>query len=200
MKHCPQCGARVAHRVPDGDDRERAVCPACGHVHYENPRVVVGCIVEHEGAVLLCRRAIEPASGRWTLPAGYLELGESAVAGAVRETREEACAAVEVLAPHSFLDLPHIGQLYAIYRARLVDEHFAAGEETDETLLFDLASIPWDELAFPSIRFALELYVADREQERHQVHMGVVHYNGAGARFDARSYELRERVSVRVEG
>lgn len=199
LKYCQQCGAGIERRVPAGDDRPRAVCTACATVHYENPRTVVGCVVEEGSRLLLCRRAIEPAHGLWTVPAGFLELGESFVEGALRETREEALAAVEVIAPHSLLDLPHIGQHYALFRARL-RSGFGAGAESLETRLFSLDELPWDELAFPVIHFALRLYVTDRAAGRHRMHLGIVRFNGSGPRFQASSYELQGHLAVPVEG
>jgi len=198
MKFCSQCGAPLGVRVPRGDDRERAFCPQCDTVHYENPKNVVGCMVEHEGRLLLCRRAIEPAEGLWTPPAGFLEMRESAVEGAVRETREEACAEVEVLALHAQLDLPHISQHYALYRTRLKGDHFAAGIESHEVKLFDPADVPWDEVAFPVMYFALKLWMEDRERGRPRVHHGVVHWNGQGSRLDWRQFELRDHLGVDV--
>jgi ADP-ribose/FAD diphosphatase len=197
MNFCAHCGQAVERRVPAGDDRERAVCPGCGTVHYENPRTVVGCLVEQAGGLLLCRRAIEPGHGLWTLPAGFLELGESLVEGARRETREEACADVTVDAPHSFLDLPHIGQSYALFRAHLAEgSGFAPGDESLETEVFALDSLPWLELAFPVIHFAMELYVQDRRRGDARVHTAVVHWEGQGSRFDARQYRLLEHMGV----
>jgi len=196
MKFCPLCAAPTRETVPEGDDRPRAVCTACGAIHYQNPRTVVGCLIEHDGKLLLCRRAIEPAHGLWTPPAGYLEIGESALDGAVRETHEEARARVEILAPHSYLDLPHIGQHYALYRARLAEPAFEAGPESLEVALFDLDALPWDELAFPVIHFALRLLLEDRERGAASLHLGVVRWSGTGSRFDAARYELRDHLRV----
>ena len=202
MKFCSQCGGALEHVVPEGDDRERARCPACGTVHYENPRTIVGCLVEHvaggRARVLLCRRAIEPGKNLWTLPAGFLELDEGAVAGARRETREEALAEVDVQAPHAFLDLPHIGQTYALFRARLVGGRHGAGQETRETRLYELADVPWDELAFPGVNCALELYAADRRAGVARLHHGVLHWNGRGDKFAWANYELREHIAVEL--
>jgi ADP-ribose pyrophosphatase YjhB (NUDIX family) len=160
MNFCSQCGQPVATRIPAGDNRPRAVCAACGVIHYENPRVVVGCIPESGGRILLCRRAIEPRSGYWTMPAGFLELGESMAEGAGRETWEEAQARVEVGALVAVVDIVHAGQVHVFYAGRLTDPAFGAGEETLESRLFSPAEIPWDDLAFPSVRIALEHYVA----------------------------------------
>ena len=198
MRYCSQCGAPVERRVPTNDDRPRAVCTSCATVHYENPRTVVGCVVEHEEKLLLCRRAIEPARGRWTVPAGFLELEESFVEGALRETFEEAEASVEVLAPHALLDLPHIGQNYALFRARL-SSGYGAGAESLETRLFALDELPWDELAFPVMHFALRLYVEDRRAGRHRMHLGIVRWKGQGHRFDVGSYELSGHLAVPVD-
>jgi ADP-ribose/FAD diphosphatase len=199
MQFCNQCGARVARAVPDGEERERWVCPGCGTIHYENPKTVVGCIVEHEGGILLCKRAIEPARGGWTMPAGYQEVDESAVQGAVRETREEALAEVEVVAPHAWLDVPHIGQSYALFHARLRGASWGVGQESLETRLFDVAELPWAELAFPVITMALRLFVDDRAQDRSRVHVGVVRWNGSGSRFDAGNYRLEDHIALPVQ-
>jgi ADP-ribose/FAD diphosphatase len=204
MKFCPQCGAPLARRVPPGDDRERAVCTACDLVHFENPKVVAGCLVEHEGGLLLCRRAIEPQGGLWTVPAGFLELREGLVEGARRETREEALADVEILAPHAYLDLPHIGQTYALFRARLRTPErgprFAPGAESLAVELFDPDELPWDELAFPVVHHALKLWLADRAAGRRHVHLGVVKWNGDGSRFDATNCELLDHLGVPLDG
>lgn len=196
MRFCSQCAAPLDERVPEGDDRPRLVCTACGEVHYVNPRTVVGCLVEHEGGLLLCRRAIEPARGRWTPPAGFLELGESTMAGAVRETWEEARARVSVVAPHALLDLPHIGQTYTLYRARLAEGGFEPGPESLQVELFDLDALPWDELAFPVVHFALRLLVDDRRAATRRLHLGVVAYGGTGSRFDPSSYRLEGHLAV----
>ncbi|MEZ6013758.1 MAG: NUDIX hydrolase [Planctomycetota bacterium] len=191
FRFCPNCGAPCEARVPAGDDRARAVCTACAAVHYTNPNAVVGCIVEAEGGVLLCRRAIEPAHGRWTFPAGFLENGESLAAGAARETWEEAHARVQVSAPHALLDIPHIAQTYVVFRARLLEGGFGPGPESLHVEVVALDAIPWDELAFPSVALALRLYVEDRSRGVHHVHQGVVHWTGAGSRYDLTTYELR---------
>lgn len=199
MNYCSACGRPVTRVVPDGDDRPRAVCAACGRIHYENPVVVVGCVVERGDEVLLCRRAIEPARGRWTLPSGYLELGEGLIEGARRETLEEAGADVEITAPLAQLDLPHIGQTHSLFRARLRGAVVAAGKESLEVAFFAAAAIPFDELAFPANHFALRLWLDDRGAGRH-VHTARLWWNGAGSRFDARQYELRDHLRVPVAG
>ena len=198
MKFCPLCAAPLEERVPAGDDRPRKVCPACDAVHYENPRPVVGCMIEHEERVLLCRRAIEPARGLWTVPAGYLELGEAAVDGALRETREEACADASVIAPHAYFDLPHIGQTYALFRARLARPEIAAGAESLEVGFFGWDEIPWGELAFPVVHFALRLLDDDRRAGARHLHLGIVRWLGRGSRFDPSSYELQDHRRVPI--
>jgi len=144
--------------VPEGDDRERQVCDHCGFIDYENPRVVVGSVPIWEGRVLLCRRAIEPRRGYWTIPAGFLEKDETAAAGAAREAMEEACVELEIDDLLAFYQIPHIAQLYLIYRARLLRPEFAPGAESLEVRLFDWDEIPWDELAFPTVRWSLRHY------------------------------------------
>lgn len=174
MKYCSECGAPVVQRVPAGDDRQRHVCTRCEHIHYENPRMVVGCIIEREGELLMCRRAIEPRHGFWTVPAGFLELGESAMQGAVRETHEEAGARVEVIAPYAHIDVPRIGQAYLLYRARMVEPQFAAGTESLEVRFMRPDELPWDELAFSVVRAALELYVEDMQKGRYRTHHAIL--------------------------
>lgn len=195
MKYCSLCGADILRAVPPGEDRERHVCRTCDTVHYENPRNVVGCLIEEGDRLLLCRRAIEPAHGRWTPPAGFLELGESLIEGAVRETWEEARARVEVLAPHSFLDLPHIGQCHVFYRARLAAPAFEPGPESLEVRWFTRNELPWDELAFPVTRTCLELWARDRGAGVAHVHHGVVRWLGSGSRFDPAQYELQGHLA-----
>lgn len=141
--------------IPDGDDRERLVCPDCGFVDYENPKVVVGSVVLWEDKILLCRRAIPPRRGFWTLPAGYMEVNESAADGAAREAMEEAFAKIEIETVLAVYSIPRISQVQVIYRARLVSPEIAAGPESEEVGLFGWDDIPWDDLAFPSVRWAL---------------------------------------------
>jgi ADP-ribose pyrophosphatase YjhB (NUDIX family) len=156
MRFCPSCGAEVEHKVPDGDDRPRHVCPACGTIHYHNPKIVVGSVCTLGERLLLCRRAIEPRKGFWTIPAGYLELGESAEAGALREAWEEARARIELEGLMAVYSVERIGQVQLLYRARLLHEDVAAGPESLEVLLATWDEIPWDELAFPTVRWILE--------------------------------------------
>ncbi len=149
-------------QVPDGDNRERAVCRACGHIAYENPKIVVGSVVAHRDRVLLCRRAIEPRRGYWTLPAGYLEMGETPEAGAMREALEEAEAHITLDGLLAVFSISRIGQVQLIYRARFAGlANFGAGAETAEAGLFGWEDIPWDEIAFPSVRWALNAWRAN---------------------------------------
>ena len=152
-------------RVPEGDSLPRQVCDHCGFVHYVNPRLVVGCVVVHESRLLLCRRAIEPRRGCWTVPAGFMEERETTAAGAAREALEEARARVEVGPLLALYNVPRISQVHLFYRARLLEPGFGAGEETLEARLFEWDEIPWPELAFPSVRFALRAYAATRERD-----------------------------------
>ncbi len=172
MNYCNACGGPLGELVPDGDNRPRHVCVDCGAIHYRNPKVVTGCIPLWEDRVLLCRRAIKPRYGLWTLPAGFLENGESSHQGAVRETLEEANARVAIEGLYSTFNLPHINQIYMLFRATLLDTDFHPGEESLDVALFDEAAIPWDELAFPVVAETLKLYFSDRAQGRFQTHMG----------------------------
>ena len=168
--HCRRCGTRVEYRVPADDNRERAVCPACGEIHYENPINVVGTVPVWGDQVLLCRRNIEPRFGLWTLPAGFLELGETSAAGALRETEEEAGAHVELEGLYTVLNVVRAGQVHLFYRARMLDTHLAPGPETIEARLFREHELPWDQLAFRTVRRTLELFFADRRGGRYPVH------------------------------
>jgi ADP-ribose pyrophosphatase YjhB (NUDIX family) len=170
IKHCRACGAAVSHQVPPDDNRERACCPACGTVHYQNPLNVVGTVPVWEDRVLLCRRNIEPRYGFWTLPAGFMELGETTAQGAARETVEEAGARIELQGLYTVLNVVHVGQVHLYYRARLLDPDFAPGPETIEAALFREEDIPWDQLAFRTVRRTLEYFFADRRGGQFPVH------------------------------
>ena len=156
----PPPGPHFRRGIPEGDTAERYICGRCGHVHYSNPKIVVGSVVACANRILLCRRAIEPRQGLWTLPAGYLEEHETPEAGARREAREEACAEIEIDALLAVYTLAHISQVQLIYRARLASPEFAAGPESIEVDLFDWEKIPWAEIAFPSVAWALGHYRA----------------------------------------
>jgi ADP-ribose pyrophosphatase YjhB (NUDIX family) len=160
MKFCSTCGGPVSYRVPKDDNRERAVCDNCGEVHYRNPLVVVGCVAERDGKVLMCRRAIEPRYGYWTLPAGFMELGETVAGGAARETLEEAKATVELGHLFACVDVVDAGQVHLFYTGRLIGD-YGVGEETLEARLMSEQEIPWDEIAFQSVEFALRRYFED---------------------------------------
>ncbi|MDR2852746.1 MAG: NUDIX hydrolase [Burkholderiaceae bacterium] len=174
IKHCTHCGAAVIYRIPDdGDTRERAICPACGTVHYENPLNVVGTLPTLGERVLLCKRNIEPRWGKWTLPAGFMELHETLAQGAARETDEEAGARYELGALFAIVSVVRVAQVHFFFHARLLDERFAPGHETLEARLFTETEIPWSEIAFPTVREALRFYFEDRRLgrlDRGQVH------------------------------
>lgn len=166
--HCRACGTAVVYRLPDdGDTKQRAVCPACNMVHYENPLVVVGTLPvwgpPGQEQVLLCKRNIEPRWGKWTLPAGFMELGETTAGGAARETDEESGAHIEMGPLFSVMNVVHVGQVHMFYQARLLDLAFDPGHETIEARMFSEADIPWDEIAFKTVKVTLERYFADRK-------------------------------------
>ncbi|MCC2673247.1 MAG: hydrolase [Ramlibacter sp.] len=171
IKHCRNCGASVVYRVPDdGDTHERAVCPACDTIHYENPLNVVGTVPYLGDRVMLCKRNIEPRWGKWTLPAGFMELGESTGEGAARETREESGAQFELEGLFSVVSVPRVGQVHMFYRARLLHEVFDPGFETIEARLFAQEEIPWEEIAFRTVKETLERYFEDRARGAYSVH------------------------------
>jgi len=164
MKYCSQCGNELILRIPEMDNRERYVCSVCEEIHYQNPKIVTGCIPEWEGKILLCKRAIEPRNGFWTLPAGFMELGETTLEAAIRETLEEANARVEIQSLYAVFNLPHVDQVYMMFRSRLLDLDFSAGEETEQVKLCTEDEIPWSELAFTAISQTLKLYFSDRKR------------------------------------
>jgi ADP-ribose pyrophosphatase YjhB (NUDIX family) len=166
IKHCKNCGTAVVRRLPDdGDTRMRAVCPACHTVHYENPLNVVGTIPVFEGKVLLCKRNIEPRKGFWTLPAGFMELRETLAEGAARETDEEAGADIEMHSLFSVLDVPRVGQVHFFFRATMRSLSLNPGHETMEARLFSENEVPWDDLAFRTVKETLRLYFADQANQ-----------------------------------
>lgn len=172
MKFCSVCGQAVSLRVPPGDNRERFVCDNCNTIHYQNPRNVVGTIPVWDEKVLLCRRAIEPRYGYWTLPAGFMEIGETTAEAAARETLEEAGARVEVQTLFTLLNVPHVHQVHLFYLARLLDINVQAGEESLEVRLFDEADIPWNKIAFPTVGQTLRFFFADRIAGGFSLHTG----------------------------
>jgi ADP-ribose pyrophosphatase YjhB (NUDIX family) len=169
MNFCSHCGQPVTLRVPEGDHRPRHVCTGCGAVHYQNPKIVAGCVPEHEGRILLCRRAIEPRLGYWTIPAGFMENGETTQDAARRESIEEALADVEIGSLLAVVHVLHADQVHVMFRARLPQPEFGAGAESLEVRLYDETHIPWSEIAFRSVDFALRRYLEDRRAglERH---------------------------------
>ncbi len=174
MTYCSRCGKPTVSKIPAGDNRVRDVCGQCGAIHYQNPRIIVGCLALAGPAgaerVLLCQRGIEPRKHFWTLPAGFMENGESCESGAARETLEEACARVEIAHLYTVFSLPHISQVYLFYRAHLTDQQFAAGEESLDARLFAEADIPWSDLAFPVVTRTLQRYFEDRPSGHFPAH------------------------------
>ena len=162
MKFCSHCGQPVSLRTPEGDHLPRFVCGGCGVVHYQNPKLVVGCVPEHEGRILLCRRAIEPRQGYWTIPAGFMENGETTQDGARRESWEEALAHVEIGSLLAVVHVLHADQVHVMFRATLPEPKFGAGAESLEVMLYDEADVPWQDIAFRSVNFALRRYFEDR--------------------------------------
>jgi ADP-ribose pyrophosphatase YjhB (NUDIX family) len=171
INFCCHCAAPVKLRIPAGDSLPRHVCDACGAIHYRNPRLVVGALPVWEDKVLLCRRAIEPRRGCWTLPAGFMENQETVAEAALRETREEACANIELGAMYTMISVPHISQVHVIYWARLLDLDFAPGEETLEVALFNEAAIPWEGIAFRTGVMTLRHFFADRANGNFDLHV-----------------------------
>ena len=163
MNYCSHCRASVSLQIPEGDHRPRYVCEECGMIHYSNPKVVTGCLIEHDDKILLCKRDIEPRRGYWTLPAGFLENQETAAEGAIRETFEETRARVDIDQLFCFFDIPHISQIYLIYLARLQNTDFGPTPESSEVKLFAESEIPWDEIAFPVIINTLQHYYQSKK-------------------------------------
>ena len=174
MKFCSTCGASVTLEVPPGDTLPRHVCHNCHTIHYQNPRMVVGCLPEWEDRILLCRRAIEPRLGMWTVPAGYMENGETTLQGAARETLEEANARVEIESLYALYNIPHINQVYILFRARLLDIDVRPGAETLEVRLVKESEVPWEQIAFASVRNTLTHYYDDRRNGEFRFHIGTI--------------------------
>lgn len=173
MNFCSHCGSTVRFAIPTGDDRPRYLCDSCESIHYQNPRIIAGTLPVSGSRILLCRRAITPRKGFWTLPAGFMENAETTQEAAVRETREEACAEVNIHGLYTLIDLPHINQVYMIFRAEL-EGSFAPGIESLEVALFEEYEIPWGELAFPTIERTLQHFFADRESSRFPLHISAI--------------------------
>ncbi|MGI9229713.1 MAG: NUDIX hydrolase [Gammaproteobacteria bacterium] len=172
MNYCSHCGAEIVEKVPSDDNRLRHVCVACERVHYQNPKIITGCIPVLDDRILLCKRAIEPRLGFWTLPAGFMELGETTQQAAIRETMEEANAEVDQLRLYTMFNLPHVNQVYMIFLARLLNEDFSAGAESQEVELYKEQDIPWGEMAFKVIKHTLHCFYADRERGGYRLHTG----------------------------
>lgn len=165
MKYCSTCGHPVEQRIPAGDNRHRYVCTNCKTIHYQNPRIVAGTVPVWEGRILLCRRAIEPRYGYWTLPAGFMENSETTEEAATRETLEEAMATVSLEGLYTMIHVPHIDQVHMFYRATLTDGAHGAGDESLEARLFARDEIPWEELSFPTVKRTLEHFIEDMERD-----------------------------------
>jgi len=179
MKFCPQCAGPITHHIPPGDDKLRYCCIPCDKVYYQNPNNVVGTLPVWQDQVLLCRRAIEPRKGYWTLPAGFLENGETTLEGAIRETHEEAGARLQLPSDslYALYNLPVINQVYVFFRADLASLDFDPGEESLEVKLFREHEVPWDNIAFAVVRKTLELYFEDRRKQHYPVRMFDVRYS-----------------------
>ena len=176
MKFCSACGNEVQFTTPPGDNRPRFCCARCGSIHYQNPKLVVGTVPVWGDKVLLCKRAIEPRYGYWTLPAGFMENGETISDGAARETHEEAGARIEMGELFSMIDVPHVEQVHVFFRARMVDERLDPGPESLEARLFDEADVPWDQIAFRTVAQTLRWFFEDRQRGAYSLHTSVIRY------------------------
>ena len=174
QKFCTICGSPTEFKIPEGDNRERAVCTVCGHIHYQNPKVVSGCILEWDDKILLCKRATEPRSGYWTLPAGFLENNETVSEGALRETKEEANAVSENIRLFFMCDLRHISQIYMMYLGKLSKCEYSPGPESEEVKLFSESEIPWGDIAFSVIEQTLKLYFKDKKKGKFSIHFDTI--------------------------
>lgn len=170
MKFCSSCGQAVTTKIPEGDHLPRFVCEACGAIHYQNPRIIAGCVPEWQGKILLCRRAIEPRRGFWTVPAGFMENGEALQDAAAREAYEEALADVEIGPLLSIVNVIHAHQVHVVFRARLRTADFGVGQESLEVGLYAEHQIPWSEIAFLSVEFSLRRYLEDRHKQCERIH------------------------------
>lgn len=186
MKFCSSCGsAEITLTIPEGDNRPRFVCISCQEIFYHNPKIVAGCIAEWQSKILMCQRAIEPRYGKWTLPAGFMENEETTLEAAARETYEEATAKVANLSLYSMYNLPHINQVYVMFRGELVEGQASPGAESLEVALMDETDIPWNELAFPIMKESLELYFEDKRSNNFTLHYGDMR------RLPNHSYEIK---------
>ncbi len=184
MRYCSDCGSLIKQKIPPNDNRLRYVCTSCNKIYYQNPKPIVGCLPEWQDRLLLCRRAIEPRLGLWTLPAGFMEEHETVQAGAARETWEEAGAKVEIKQLYTMFNLPYISQIYLLFRAQLLDPNVAPGTESLEVNFFQEQDIPWMDIAFPVIRETLWLYFRDKKQGAFKLHTGdIVRIPGALRRY-----------------
>tara|TARA_X000001036_G_scaffold438727_1_gene487377 strand:+ start:3235 stop:3771 length:537 start_codon:yes stop_codon:yes gene_type:complete len=165
MKYCSVCGSLTVRKIPEGDNRERDCCENCGTIHYSNPKIIVGTIPSKDSAVLLCKRGIEPRYGKWTLPGGFLENGETVAQGAFRETLEETNTEVEMEDLYAIFNVPQINQVYMLYRANVVSNDYAPTSESLEVQFFEEDEIPWDELAFPFVPIVLKNFFSDLEKD-----------------------------------
>lgn len=171
MNYCSHCGSSLDLRKPIGEDRLRHVCNYCGVIHYQNPKIITGCIPIWENKILLCKRAIEPRYGTWTLPAGFMELGETLEEAARRESREEANAELLIDGLFSIFNLPHISQVHVYFRARLIEKIFWAGSESLETRLFNQDEIPWNEISFETVDKCLRFFYEDTANNHFSLHI-----------------------------
>lgn len=171
MKFCSHCGSEVEHKIPEDDNRPRYVCVSCETIHYQNPNIVAGTVPVVGDKILLCKRAIEPRYGYWTLPAGFMENQETTTEAAMRETWEEAEAKVDIKGLFTVINVPQIDQVHMYFRADVLDGKFGIGPESLETQLFSEQEIPWDELAFPTVKRTLKLYLEERKHGTFGVHV-----------------------------
>jgi ADP-ribose pyrophosphatase YjhB (NUDIX family) len=196
MKHCSHCGSEVELQIPNGDDRHRHVCTDddCNAIHYQNPKIIAGCLPVYGDKVLMCKRAIEPRYGLWTLPAGFMENNESVEEGAARETWEEARAKVELDSLYTLFSLPQISQVYMMFRGHLTEPEFSAGPESLEVALFSEDEIPWDEIAFPLVKKTLRHFFSDRKTGEYPMRSEAIYKPGTDkkAAFDAPVYRNKK--------
>jgi len=192
MKYCSECGAEVMLEIPSGDNRLRHICSSCSTIHYSNPKIVAGSLPVWKDRVLLCRRAIEPRHGLWTLPAGFMENDETTVEAAIRETEEEAGANIAIRDLYTMISLVHINQVYMMFLADLQDKDFAPGEESLEVALFREHEIPWNDIAFPVIAETLRLYYADEKRGVFDTHIGEMNLVDAERRLFESSFLQRK--------